>query len=96
MIQKIIKIIQVGQRGIKNPALEPFKFVFPELKVVDGLVLRGDRIVVPNTLQNKIFNIAHEGHLGITKTENLLRSRVWFPKRTKSQKKLSGTVWPAK
>ena len=69
-------MIQVGQRDIKNPALEPFKFVFPELTVVDGLVLRGDRIGVPNTLQNKIVNIAHEGHLGITKTKNLLRSRV--------------------
>ena len=80
---KIIKMIQVGQRDIKNPALEPFKFVFPELTVVDGLVLRGDRAVVPNTLQNKIVNIAHEGHLGITKTKNLLRSRVWFPKMDK-------------
>ena len=83
MMQKIIKMIQVGQRDIKNPAFEPFKFVFPELAVVDGLVLRGDRIVVPNTLQNKIVNIAHEGHLGITKTKNLLRSRVWFPKMDK-------------
>ena len=43
--------------------------MFPELTVVDGLVLRGDRIVVPNTLQDKIVNIAHEGHLGITDQE---------------------------
>ena len=49
--------------------------MFPELTVVDGLVLRGDRIVVPNTLQNKIVNIAHEDHL--------FRSRVWFPKMDK-------------
>ena len=49
--------------------------MFPELTVVDGLVLRGNRIVVPNTLQNKIVNIAHESHIGITKTKNLLRSR---------------------
>ena len=75
MMQKIIRIIQVGQRNIKNPALEPFKFVFPKHMVVDGLVLRGDRVVVPNTLRDKIVNIAHEGHLGITKTKNLLRSR---------------------
>ena len=83
MMQKIIKMIQVGQRNIKNPALEPFKFVLPELTVVDSLVLRGGRVVVPNTLQERIVNIAHEGHLGITKTKNLLRSRVWFPKMDK-------------
>ena len=62
--------------------------MFPELAVVDGLVLRGDRIVVPNTLQNKIVKIAHEGHLGITKTKNLLRSRVWFPKMDKITEKV--------
>ena len=62
MMQKIIKMKQVGQRDIKNPALEPFKFVFPELTVVDVLVLRGDRIVVPNTLQTKIVNIAQGYH----------------------------------
>ena len=55
MMQKIGKMIQVGQRDIKNPALEPFKFVLPELKVVDGLILRGDRIVVPNTLKIKLL-----------------------------------------
>ena len=75
-------MIQVGERDIKNPALEPFKFVFPELTVVDGLVLRGNRVVVPNTLQDKIVNITHDGHLRITKIKNFLRSRVWFAKIT--------------
>ena len=70
-MQKIIKMIQVGQRDIKNLALEPFRFVFPELTIVDCLVL-----VVSSTLQDKIVDIAHEGHMGITKTKNLLRSRV--------------------
>ena len=57
--------------------------MFPELTVVDSLVLRGDRIVVPNTLQDKIVYITHEGRLGITKMKNLLRSRVWFLKMDK-------------
>ena len=83
MMHKIIKMIQVGQRNIKDPALEPFKFVFPKLTVVDGLVLRGERVVVPNTLQERIVNIAHEGHFGITKAKNLSGSRVWFPKMVK-------------
>ena len=52
--------------------------MFPELTVVDGLVLRDERIIVPNTLQERIFNMAHEGHLGITKTKNSLRSTIWF------------------
>ena len=53
--------------------------IFTELAVVGGLVVRGPRIVVPRTLQNKVVNLAHEGHQGITKTKEYLRTRVWFP-----------------
>ena len=48
MIPKIIRMIQIGQRDTKNPALEQLKFVFQELTIADSLALRGDRIVVPN------------------------------------------------
>ena len=37
------------------------------------------RQVLPVALYNKALNIAHEGHLGITRTKTLLRSKVWFP-----------------
>ena len=53
--------------------------IFTELAVVGGLVVRGPRIVVPRTLRNKVVNPAHEGHQGITKTKEYLRTRVWFP-----------------
>ena len=35
--------------------------------------------MLPVALYNKALNIAHEGHLGITRTKTLLRSMVWFP-----------------
>jgi hypothetical protein len=35
--------------------------------------------VIPNSFQDKIISIAHEGHLGMVKTKKLLRSKVWFP-----------------
>ena len=51
-----------------------------ELSVTnEGLVLRGCRLVIPASLQEKTVMIAHEGHLGMTKTKNLLRTKVWFP-----------------
>ena len=53
--------------------------IFTELAVVGGLVVRGPRIVVPRTLRNKVVNLAHEGHQGVTKTKEYLRTRVWFP-----------------
>ena len=53
--------------------------IFTELAVVGGLIVRGARIVVPNSLRDKVVKLAHESHQGITKTEEYLRTTVWFP-----------------
>ena len=50
-----------------------------KLAVVDGLVLRGERIVVPHKRREAMVKIAHEGHQGIVRTKQLLRAHVWFP-----------------
>ena len=38
-----------------------------------------NRIVIPQALAQRIVDIAHEGHQGMTKTKQLLREKVWFP-----------------
>ncbi|KAK2552554.1 Uncharacterized protein P5673_026409 [Acropora cervicornis] len=45
----------------------------------DGIVLRGDRIFVPEKLRHRMVEIAHEGHQGQVRTKQLLRAHVWFP-----------------
>ena len=57
-----------------------YKNVAEELSVVKAVLLRGDKIVIPTSLQNKAVKIAHEGHQGLVKTKQFLRSRVWFPR----------------
>ncbi len=42
------------------------------------LVLREHRIVIPEALRE--IDIAHEGHMGVVKTQALIREKVWFPK----------------
>ena len=36
-------------------------------------------MVIPQALQDRVLSICHEGHLGIVKSKQLLRSKVWFP-----------------
>ena len=43
------------------------------------MILRGNHIVLPTSLQNRAMVLAHEGHQGIVKTKKLLREKVWFP-----------------
>lgn len=42
----------------------------------DGIVLRGNRIVIPNKIKSKILEIAHQGHIGISKAKAALREKV--------------------
>ena len=48
------------------------------LSTTHGIILKGTRIVMPTTLQQRVIDLAHEGHQGIVKTKKLLREKVWF------------------
>ena len=51
-----------------------------ELSVLtDGLVLYGNKIIIPQSLQEDIVKIAHLGHQGREKTKLLLNEYTWFP-----------------
>ena len=56
-----------------------FDNILNEFSVAEnGVVMRGPRIVIPESLQQKVIELAHEGHQGLTKTKQLLRTKVWF------------------
>ena len=73
--------IHQGRIDAKAENLQAYEHVFSELAVVDGIVVRGDRIVVPEILRQRMVDIAHEGHQGQVRTKQLLRAHVWFPGR---------------
>jgi len=59
--------------------LRQYKHVFAELSTCNDIILRGTQIVIPKSLQQRVIELAHEGHQGIVKTKALLRSKVYFP-----------------
>ena len=69
-----------NKQALNEIKFKQYKNVAEELSVLKGVLLRGDKIVIPTSLQNKVVKIAHEGHLGLVKTKQFLRSRVWFPR----------------
>lgn len=56
-----------------------FKMLRNELAVVGDLVVRGTRLVIPASLRNRVIDLGHEGHQGIVKTKERLRTKVWWP-----------------
>ena len=50
---------------------------------IGGLILRENRIILSFIYRNLAVNLAHAGHLGLTKTKALLRSKVFLPNTDK-------------
>ena len=88
--QKLIRCIKRGQLD-KDEALKPFRDVFMELMYGHGVILRQDRMYIPDveigpglgSLQRLVVDLAHEGHQGVVKCKRLLRGKVWFPQMDK-------------
>ena len=64
--------------------LVDFKKLLPELSVMaNGIILKGERIVFPETLQARAVNLAHKGaHPGHGGMERRIRSHFFIPRLT--------------
>jgi len=62
-----------------NKTSSPFYPFRLELTTMGPILLRGNKIVIPSDLRNKILELAHEGHPGETVLKRRLRSKVWWP-----------------
>ena len=49
------------------------------MSVEDGLVMRGEQIVVPEALRGETLDRLHTGHQGVTKCQLRSRSTVFWP-----------------
>ena len=64
----------------KDVLISQFYSLKEELYVTDGLIFRLNQIIVPEKLQHAVIKAAHSlGHLGMTKTKQMLRHKYWFP-----------------
>ena len=59
--------------------LKQFSSYKEELSSHEGLLLKGNRIIVPSSMRSEIKTLIHVGHLGIEKCINRARSSVFWP-----------------
>ena len=61
------------------PAAMPYFNYRDELTVQDGIILRGERVVIPTSLRPDIKQKVHAGHLGINSCLRRARELVFWP-----------------
>lgn len=81
VLQSLVKCIHQGYIPKSKKSLEPYRNVFHELAISDeDLMLRNDRIILPQSLWSKAIVKAHQGsHPGMSSLKRRIRSHFWFP-----------------
>ena len=64
------------ETGKKHPKLRK---IFRELSEREGIILRGDRILVPGELRGDVLDDSHEGCPSREAMTRQLRGLVWWP-----------------
>lgn len=79
-VDELVSLVQEAREtGVWDEAVNRFKHCRDELAVVNGVLLRGDRIYIPSSLRERVLNLAHEGHPGMSAMKRNLGARVWWP-----------------
>jgi transposase InsO family protein len=83
-VSSIDEEIQSIKRGLNeddwDEIASKYKIFVTELGFCGEILLRGNKIVIPKTLQQRILELAHEGHPGTTRMKQRLRMKVWWYK----------------
>ena len=62
------------------PELQPYWTFREAITVADGLLLKGNRIIIPDKDRPQILKQIHEGHLGIQKCLQRAKATVYWPR----------------
>lgn len=76
-LQNVIRALEVDRWPPETIKFQAFKkFLWKE----QGILLRENRIVIPNSLKKKVMEIAHRGHPGSVTMKKIIRENLWWPK----------------
>lgn len=93
-LQKLKKAPETGKWTRNYPDLAPYYDLRAEIYVSEGILLRLNRIIPPESLRDEIVTVVHkQGHLGISKTKELPRKKYWFPNMNKHIEEIVNTCF---
>ena len=88
--QQLAEYCKTGwpDRSRLSGVTKKFYPVATELSVEKGLLLRGNRLVIPTSLRPEVLSQLHVGHQGIKKCRERAKQAVWWPGLSKQLQEL--------
>ena len=59
--------------------VQPYFTFKEEISFIDGMLFKGQRLIVPNALRYKTLQVLHRPHMGVTKTLARARTAFYWP-----------------
>jgi len=82
VLTELKKVIMDGwpnERSLVTSSISQYYSYRDELTVDDGIVLRGERVVIPLEMRSEIKRKVHAGHMGINSCLRRARELVYWP-----------------
>ena len=81
-LQELIRLTREGWPQTPSNLREdikPYAMYKDEFSIENKILLKGDRITIPASLQQEMIDKIHESHLGIVKSKQLARDFMFWP-----------------
>lgn len=79
VLSRVRQFVLHGWPSKVDSSFLPFWRIREELSIQDGCILRGSRVVIPGAIADRVIEMLHEGHPGVSRLKGLARSFVWWP-----------------
>lgn len=82
VLQELIKVIQTGwpeRKAEVTHQISPYFGVRDELSIYEGIVVRGERVVIPMSLRREMMNRLHYAHSGVVSSLSRARESMYWP-----------------
>ena len=82
VLQELIKVIKTGwpeRKAEVTHQISPYFGVRDELSIYEGIVVRGERVVIPMSLRREMMNRLHYAHSGVVSSLSRARESMYWP-----------------
>ena len=81
VMQQMLEYVMKGWPRMQKDCIEQLRAYHTfkeEISTIDGLLFKGQRLIVPSVLRSKVLHVLHRSHMGVTKTQDRARSTFFW------------------